>query len=152
MRTALLVLLMFMSTPVRAYDPGGELPNAAQEAQARDLFRELRCMVCQNQSIDDSDAPLAKDLRALVRERVAAGDSDEAIKAFLVARYGEFVLLKPRLEAETLLLWGTPFAVLLLGAGAALIALRRRRKLPADQEKLTPAEKRKLDALLGRDA
>ncbi len=152
MRTALLVLLMFFSTPVLAYDPGGELPNAAQEARARDLFRELRCMVCQNQSIDDSDAPLAKDLRALVRERVAAGDSDGTIKAFLVARYGEFVLLKPRLEAETLVLWGTPIAVFLLGAGAALIAVRRRRKLPADQEKLTPAEGRKLEALLRREA
>jgi cytochrome c-type biogenesis protein CcmH len=152
MRTALFVFLLFLSGPVRAYDIGGKLPDAAQEAQARDLFRELRCMVCQNQSIDDSDAPLAQDLRTLVRERVAAGDSDAEIKAFLVARYGEFVLLKPRLEAETLFLWGTPFAVLLLGGGAALIAVRRRRKLPTSQEKLTPAEKSKLDALLGRDA
>jgi cytochrome c-type biogenesis protein CcmH len=152
MRAALLIALIFLSSPVRAYDPGGELPNAVQEAQARDLFRELRCMVCQNQSIDDSDAPLAKDLRALVRERVAAGDGDDAIKAFLVARYGEFVLLKPRLEAETLFLWGTPFAVLLLGAGAALIAVRRRRRQPRAQETLTPAEERKLDAILGRDA
>jgi cytochrome c-type biogenesis protein CcmH len=152
MRAALLALFMFLSGPVCAYDLGGELPDAAQEAQARDLFHELRCMVCQNQSIADSDAPLAKDLRALVRERVAAGDDDNAIKAFLVARYGEFVLLKPRLEAETLLLWGTPFAVFLLGAGAALIAVRRRRKQPGTQEKLTPAEKRKLDAILGRDA
>jgi cytochrome c-type biogenesis protein CcmH len=142
-----LFALLFLTAPVFAYDPGAELPDSKQEARARDLFRELRCMVCQNQSIDDSNAPLAKDLRALVRERVAAGDNDEAIKAFLVERYGKFVLLKPLLDTGTLVLWGAPAFVLLLGGVTALVAFRR----PARQDvarALTPAEKDKLQAAL----
>ena len=147
MRYALLVLLC-LATPAYAYDPGGELPNASEEARARDLFRELRCMVCQNQSIDDSDAPLAKDLRTLVRERVAAGDSNEDIKNFLVSRYGEFVLLRPQLGVGTLLLWGTPVIVIL--GGAALLLVRGRRK--AAEERLSAEEERKLRAALGEEA
>jgi cytochrome c-type biogenesis protein CcmH len=147
-----LAIAILAGLPAYAVEPDEVLQDPTLETRAREISEGLRCLVCQNQSIDDSEAPLAKDLRALVRERVAAGDSDGAIKAFLVARYGEFVLLKPRLEAETLVLWGTPIAVFLLGAGAALIAVRRRRKLPAGQEKLTPEERRKLEALLRREA
>lgn len=147
MRSVLLALL-FLTTPVLAYDPGGELPDATQEARARSLFRELRCMVCQNQSIDDSNAPLAKDLRVLVRERVAAGDSDEAIKTFLVERYGKFVLLKPPLDAGTIVLWGAPTLVLLLGGLTALVAFRRRGR-DDEPQNLTPAEEDKLQAALG---
>jgi cytochrome c-type biogenesis protein CcmH len=148
MRFTLALLLALFSSPAFAYDPGGELKDAGQEERARGLFRELRCMVCQNQSIDDSDAPLAKDLRLLVRERVAAGDSNAAIKDFLVARYGNFVLLKPPLNGETLLLWGTPVAILLAGGLVAVFAVRRRRKT-APAEGLSSEEKRKLDSLLG---
>ncbi|MGQ4272482.1 cytochrome c-type biogenesis protein [Terrihabitans sp. B22-R8] len=125
------------------------LPDPAAEARARALFLELRCMVCQNQSIDDSDAPLAKDLRMLVRERVKAGDSGDQIKEYLVARYGEFVLLRPRLSSETLLLWGAPVIVLVLGAGAAALAFRRRRS--AGPAELSADEQKRLDAALQRE-
>ena len=98
--------------------PDEILPDPALETRARNLSRELRCMVCQNQSIDDSDAPLARDLRLLVRERLKAGDSDTQIVDFLVARYGDFVLLKPRFTSHTALLWLLPFLVLIAGAAA----------------------------------
>jgi cytochrome c-type biogenesis protein CcmH len=143
-----LVLLALLISPAFAYDPGGELKDPAKEAQARELFRELRCMVCQNQSIDDSEAPLAKDLRVLVREHVAAGESNEEIKDFLVARYGNFVLLKPPLAGETLLLWGTPIAVLLIGGAVAFFAMRRRRAVAATVP-LSAEEKRRLEDLAG---
>ena len=103
------------------------LSDPALEARARALSKELRCMVCQNESIDDSGAPLAHDLRVLVRDRIKAGDSDAQVLDFLVARYGEFVLLKPRLSWHTVALWGLPPAVLLVGAVVILIDLRRRR-------------------------
>jgi cytochrome c-type biogenesis protein CcmH len=106
--------------------PDEIMTDPVKESRARDLSRELRCMVCQNQSIDDSDAPLARDLRLLVRERLAAGDSDAQVIDFLVARYGEFVLLKPRLNFHTLLLWVVP-PLALLGGGLTLWALNRRR-------------------------
>ena len=141
-------VLLLLVSPVHAYDTSGALPDAAQEERARALFRELRCMVCQNQSIDDSDAPLAKDLRMLVRERVAAGDSDAAIKDFLVARYGDFVLLRPRFSAGNLLLWGAPLIVLMIGGAVVFASLKKRRKV-ADGRPLTEDEKRRLDALLG---
>jgi cytochrome c-type biogenesis protein CcmH len=124
------------------------LKDPALEARARHLSQELRCLVCQNQSIDDSNADLARDLRILVRERLAAGDSDAAVLAFIEARYGEFVLLRPRLKLHTLLLWLTP---LLLLAGTALLILRRARARPAaapDTKPLTPAEQQRLDKLL----
>ncbi len=108
------------------------MADPAKEARARELSRELRCMVCQNQSIDDSEAPLARDLRLLVRERIAAGDSDGQVIDFLVARYGEFVLLKPRFETHTLLLWLLP-PLVLLGGGLALWAHSRRRAKTADE-------------------
>ena len=103
-----------------AVQPDEILPDPALETRARNLSRELRCMVCQNQSIDDSDAPLARDLRLLVRERLKAGDSDTQIVDFLVARYGDFVLLKPRFTSHTALLWLLPFLVLIAGAAALL--------------------------------
>jgi cytochrome c-type biogenesis protein CcmH len=148
MRATIVLLLALLSTPAWAYDPGGELKDAAQEAQARDLFRELRCMVCQNQSIDDSDAPLAKDLRTLVRERVAAGESNDEIKDFLVARYGNFVLLKPPFAGETLVLWATPVAILLIGGAVALLAFRRRRAIEPALP-LSAEENKKLKDLAG---
>ncbi|HKY87522.1 MAG TPA: cytochrome c-type biogenesis protein [Pseudorhodoplanes sp.] len=110
-----------------AVQPDEILPDPALETRARNLSRELRCMVCQNQSIDDSDAPLARDLRLLVRERLKAGDSDTQIMDYLVARYGDFVLLKPRFTSHTALLWLLPFLVLIAGA-AALLVLRRRQQ------------------------
>jgi cytochrome c-type biogenesis protein CcmH len=129
------------------------LRDPALEARARHISQELRCLVCQNQSIDDSNAELARDLRLLVRERLAAGDTDAAVLTFVEARYGEFVLLRPRLSAHTLLLWLTP---LLLLAGTATILLRHtRRRLSAvgaeaQPASLSPAEQQRLDELLKR--
>jgi cytochrome c-type biogenesis protein CcmH len=110
-----------------AVQPDEIMGDATKEARARALSRELRCMVCQNQSIDDSDAPLARDLRLLVRERIAAGDTDVQVIDFLTARYGAFVLLRPRFEAETLILWLLPPLVLAGGAALLWVAARRRR-------------------------
>jgi cytochrome c-type biogenesis protein CcmH len=121
------IVVMVSSSAAYAVLPDEVMADPAKEARARNLSRELRCMVCQNESIDDSEAPLARDLRLLVRERNAAGDSDTQVLNFLVARYGEFVLLKPRLERQTLLLWLlTPF-VLAMGALALWINSRRRK-------------------------
>jgi cytochrome c-type biogenesis protein CcmH len=122
-----------------AVQPDEMLPDPRLEARARSLSRELRCMVCQNQSIDDSDAPLARDLRLLVRERLRAGDSDQNVLDFLVARYGEFVLLRPRLQWHTALLWFTP-VLLLIGGGVALWTLAGRRKESAEPGGLSPEE------------
>src|ERR1700761_3230510 len=123
---AVLVLAALAFSQARAVLPDEVMADPAKEARARDLSRELRCMVCQNQSIDDSEAPLARDIRLLVRERIAAGDNDGQEIDFLVARYGEFVLLRPRFERQTLLLWlVTP--LLLIGGGLALwLHIRRR--------------------------
>src|ERR1700743_3173706 len=123
---AVFLLAAMAFSQARAVLPDEVMADPAKETRARDLSRELRCMVCQNQSIDDSEAPLARDIRLLVRERIAAGDSDTQVIDFLVARYGEFVLLKPRFERHTLLLWLiTP--LLLIGGGLALwLHIRRR--------------------------
>src|SRR4029077_6214908 len=122
-----IVALMLLALPAaHAVQPDEIMSDPVKEARARDLSRALRCMVCQNQSIDDSDAPLARDLRLLVRERIAGGDSDAQVIDFLVARYGEFVLLKPRVNPHTLLLWLVP-PLVLLGGGFALWRLSRRR-------------------------
>jgi cytochrome c-type biogenesis protein CcmH len=136
------LLPAFALSPACALSPDELLKDPALEHRARALSAQLRCLVCQNQSIDDSDAPLAKDLRTLVREQLSAGKSDEEIMAFVVARYGEFVLLKPRLTPGTILLWGTPFAVLLIAGGALL--LRRRRVETAPEMPLTEAERQAL--------
>ncbi len=119
-----------------ASDPAERLPDPAQEARAREIFKDVRCLVCQNESIDDSEAELAQDLRRIVREQVKAGRSETEIKRFLTDRYGEFVLLTPTLSAGNLLLWGGPFLVVLAGAALLLMRLRSR---PAEAE-LTPAE------------
>src|ERR1044072_244214 len=123
---SLVAAACLLSVPAFAVQPDEILADRALEARARDLSRELRCMVCQNQSIDDSDAPLARDLRLLVRERLKAGDSDQQVLDFLPDRYGQFVLLKPRFGWDTAVLWLAPGAVLLLGV-VGLIALMRRR-------------------------
>src|SRR6516165_8578947 len=124
------VLWLMVLSPAVAVEPDEFLSDAALEARARALSKELRCMVCQNQSIDDSDAPLARDLRILVRERLQAGESDQQVISFLVARYGEFVLLKPRFAWHNALLWLTPAAALVAGAIAMFAAIRRRRAVP----------------------
>jgi cytochrome c-type biogenesis protein CcmH len=138
-----------------AVQPDEIMSDPAKESRARDLSRELRCMVCQNQSIDDSEAPLARDLRLLVRERIAAGDSNAQVLDFLVARYGEFVLLKPRLEPHTFLLWLVP-PLALAGGGLALWMQNRRRSrsLAAEDQpsfKLTAEEEARLEQLIGAE-
>jgi cytochrome c-type biogenesis protein CcmH len=138
-----------------AVQPDEIMADPVKEQRARELSRELRCMVCQNQSIDDSEAPLARDLRLLVRERIAAGDSDAQVMDFLVARYGEFVLLKPRLERHTLLLWLLP-PLALAGGGFALWTYGRRRSRSAGAPdpsllKLTADEEARVEALIAAD-
>ena len=143
------LILAGAACPASAVEPGEMLKDPALEARARKISQELRCVVCQNQSIDDSNAPLAHDLRVLVRERIAAGDSDSQVLAFVEARYGEFVLLRPRFKPQTMLLWLTP---LLLLAGAGVFLLRARRRLPAAAAPaLSADEQRRLEALLARD-
>ena len=138
-----------------AVQPDEIMSDPVKEARARDLSRELRCMVCQNQSIDDSDAPLARDLRLLVRERIATGDSDSQVIDFLVARYGEFVLLKPRFTPHTLLLWLLP-PLALIGGGLALwIQIRRRSRSAATGDPamlhLTKEEEARLERLIAAE-
>jgi cytochrome c-type biogenesis protein CcmH len=146
---ALLVALLAPST-LWAVEPSEILPDPALEARARALSKDLRCMVCQNESIDDSGAPLAHDLRVLVRDRIKSGDSDTQVLDFLVARYGEFVLLKPRLSWHTLALWGLPPTVLVIGAVIILIDLRRRRAAQTTESTLglSAAEEARLAELL----
>src|SRR6478735_9328453 len=149
---ALVAILMTGCPAAYAVQPDEIMPDPAKEARARDLSHELRCMVCQNQSIDDSEAPLARDLRLLVRERIAAGDSDTQVIDFLVARYGEFVLLKPRFNLHTLLLWLLP-PLALAGGGLALWTYSRRRsKFPGTEDprllKLTPEEEARVERLI----
>ena len=149
LRLAATMLTLFAplaSPPAFAVQPDEILADQALEARARALSKELRCMVCQNQSIDDSDAPLARDLRVLVRERLQAGDSDRQVIDFLVARYGEFVLLKPRLSMHTAILWLGPPALLI---GGAFVYIRGRS--PAQAAALSPAEEAELADLLKRD-
>jgi cytochrome c-type biogenesis protein CcmH len=140
MLACLFALAVMAGSPAAyAVQPDEIMSDPAKESRARDLSRELRCMVCQNQSIDDSEAPLARDLRLLVRERIAAGDSDAQVLDFLVARYGEFVLLKPRLEPHTYLLWLLP-PLALAGGGFALWMHNRRRTRSATSEELSSRE------------
>ena len=154
MMAAFVALVLLAAPAAYAVQPDEIMSDPVKEARARDLSRELRCMVCQNQSIDDSDAPLARDLRLLVRERIAAGDSNSQVLDFLVARYGEFVLLKPRFERQTMLLWLLA-PLLLAGGGFALWRQNRRRaQTGADvpQPPLTPDEQARLAALMSEDA
>jgi cytochrome c-type biogenesis protein CcmH len=149
MRLRLLVLVLVALLPVAALavQPDEMLKDPALEARARVLSEELRCLVCQNQSIDDSDAPLAHDIRVLLRERLEAGDSDAQAIDYLVARYGEFVLLRPRFNAHTLVLWLTAPAVLVIGGIAAFVLYRRRKAAPQPGE-LSPSEKADLGRIL----
>jgi cytochrome c-type biogenesis protein CcmH len=145
------VAVMSASSFAYAVQPDEIMADPVKEARARELSRELRCMVCQNQSIDDSEAPLARDLRLLVRERISAGDSDTQVIDFLVARYGEFVLLKPRLEPHTLLLWMLP-PLVLAGSGIALWMHSRRSRPTAPDATLTPDEEARLSTLMADEA
>ncbi len=139
MRWFLLFSLLLL-TPAYAVQPDEILADAKLEQRARALSTGFRCLVCQNQSIDESDAPLAKDLRILIREHLTKGDSDAEIRDFVVARYGEFVLLKPRLTPHTLILWATPFLIILAGL---VVILRRRRISGVPAEQALSAEEQK---------
>ncbi|CAN7287785.1 cytochrome c-type biogenesis protein [Aminobacter sp. LjRoot7] len=141
--------LLFAGTAL-AVKPSEMLADPKLEARARLLSEELRCMVCQNQSIDESDAELAGDLRVLLRERLLAGDSDEQVMAYIVSRYGEFVLLKPQFNLRNALLWGTP--VLLLFGGGAFVFLSARSRRRQEPAGLTRDEQAALDAILNKDA
>ena len=148
--------LLAMIAPAVAVEPGEMLADPRLEARARDISAGLRCLVCQNQSIDDSHAPLARDLRQLVRERLVAGDSDQRVRDYIVQRYGEFVLLRPPLNLETVLLWLAPLLLLAGGAAFAYRQLRPAsgpaRPTASGEAPLTPDEQRRLDEILKRDA
>jgi cytochrome c-type biogenesis protein CcmH len=139
----LLAALAGVACLAAASDPAERLPDPAQEAKAREIFRDVRCLVCQNESIDDSEADLARDLRQIVREQVTAGKSEPEIKRFLTDRYGEFVLLTPRFSIGNLALWGVPFLVVIAGVTLLFVRLRNR---TLDVE-LTPLEAERLRRL-----
>ncbi|HKD22813.1 MAG TPA: cytochrome c-type biogenesis protein [Rhizomicrobium sp.] len=142
-----LIALVTLSVPALAVLPSEQLSDPVLEARARHISQELRCVVCQNQTIDDSDAPLAHDLRVILRERLLAGDSDEQAKAYLVKRYGTYVLLRPPFQANTLLLWLGPLLVLALGGVVATFYVRGRSRLALAPE-LSADERARLDDLL----
>jgi cytochrome c-type biogenesis protein CcmH len=148
---AVLVAAALLATaiPAHAVQPDEVLKDPALEHRAREISAGLRCLVCQNQSIDDSDAPLARDLRLIVRERLTSGDSDRAVEDYVVARYGEFVLLRPVFAPHTLVLWLTPLLAVMLG-GLGLWRLSRRRA-PAPARSLSTAEEAEVAALLRRE-
>lgn len=144
---ALFALLFFVTGPACAVNPDERLNDPGLEARARALSKELRCMVCQNESIDDSNADLAHDLRVIVRQRLTAGDSDQQVLTYMRARYGDFVLLKPPVDSATWVLWFGPFAVLLLGGVVIGLVTRYRRELPPAAA-LSEDEARQLQTLL----
>ncbi len=148
---AAFLMLVLLFTPIHAFavNPDEVLADPALEQRARALSAELRCMVCQNQSIDDSNAELARDLRVVVRERLVGGDSDEQVLDYVVSRYGEFVLLKPRLSMRTIALWGAPAALAIIGLIVAVVYTRRRSVQPV--AKLSPEEEARLGKLLDRE-
>jgi cytochrome c-type biogenesis protein CcmH len=152
MRTVLLGLLLALAAASQAFAiaPDEMLKDPALEARARHIGQSLRCLVCQNESIEDSEAGLARDLRAIVRERVTAGDSDRGVVDYVVSRYGQFVLLRPRLEPETWVLWFGP-ALLVAGAGAAIV-LRARRKRSIAEAPLSPDEAAAVARLIDPEA
>ncbi len=149
MKTRLVLAALLLATPAFAVLPSEQLADPALEARARAISTELRCVVCQNQTIDDSDAEVAHDLRVILRERLKAGDSDQQAIAYIVKRYGDYVLLKPPFEWETAILWLGPLAVLLGGALGVGFYLKRRGTGAA--EPLTQDEQARLDRLLGKD-
>lgn len=132
MRLLIVSAFLLWSSAAFAVQPDEQLADPALEARARSISREIRCVVCQSESIDDSNAPLARDLRLLVRERIVAGDTDEEVSDFLVARYGDYVLLKPRVQTNTLLLWAAPLAAAAAGAAGlwSVVRAARSRKEP----------------------
>jgi len=151
MVVAVALVMTWLAVPVSAYEPSEVLSDPVLESRARELSSELRCMVCQNQSINDSNAPLAKDLRILVRDRLMQGDTDEQVMDYVVERYGEYVLLRPRVAPHTYLLWFGPFIVLLLAAGLAVRYFRKRRTdITADEgTPLSDEERKRVGQLLG---
>lgn len=146
-RLAAVLTLALLATPALAVRPDEILADPALEARARTLSQGLRCLVCRNESIDDSDAPLAHDLRVLLRDRLVAGDSDTQAVDYIVARYGEFVLLNPTTKGANLILWGAGPAALLAGAWLALSVTRRRARA-ADVAELSPEDQARVKALL----
>ncbi len=146
-KLATVLIALFISGAALAAQPDEILADPALEARARAISRELRCVVCQSESIDDSNAPLARDLRLLVRERISAGDSDAAVRAYVVERYGDYVLLKPPVQANTLALWLTPVLLFLIAGIVAAIQLRRSAAAPAPPQPLTPEEQTRLREL-----
>ncbi|UXN07729.1 MULTISPECIES: cytochrome c-type biogenesis protein [unclassified Bartonella] len=145
-RLVIFILFVGFMSVAQAVQPDEILPDANLEARAREISSHLRCLVCQNESIDDSNAPLARDLRMLVRERLSEGDSNQKAIDYIVARYGEYVLLKPRFEGSTILLWLSPILILL--AAFAYILYNFRQKKPSQQVELTVEEKRRLQRIL----
>ena len=151
MRRAVALLALLFTLPALAVEPSEVLADPALEARARTIGQALRCVVCQNQSIDDSAAEVAHDMRRAVRERLTAGDSNDQVFAFMVARYGDYVLLKPPFKTGTLVLWlGAPLLLLLAGSALLLAARRRQRAGLAAPQPLSDEERRRLDALLKR--
>lgn len=151
MKRLVLALLLALGQPALAVQPDEMLPDPAQEARARAISAGLRCLVCRNESIDESNADLARDLRILVRQRITAGDSDEQVVQYLVDRYGEYVLLKPTTGGANLILWIAGPAMLVLGLGGAFVYLRRRRSAPEPEAApLSDDEKSRLSEILGR--
>ncbi len=148
MRVMLVLLMVLWGVPALALIAGEELDDPALEARARAISKELRCLVCQNQSIDDSNAGLAKDLRGIVRERLLAGDSDQQVTDYVVARYGDFVLLRPPFKASTYALWLGPGVILLFGLIGSGIYMRRQSLHVAEAAPLDDAERKRLKTLL----
>ena len=155
MRALLLALFLSVSAfPAFAVNPDEVLPDPKMEGRAREISKDLRCLVCQNQSIDDSNAELARDLRIVVRDRLKKGDSNEQVLQYVTDRYGDYVLLRPPFKATTLLLWAGPFVILAFGALGTAAYLRNRRAagtVAGDTAPLTEDERRRLDALLRKD-
>lgn len=149
MKRLAVALMLLAAAPALAADPSEMLKDPVLEKKAEELGKELRCLVCQNESIEDSNADLARDLRIIVRERIAKGESPDQVKQYVVDRYGDYVLLKPPFKGSTLVLWLGPFVLLVLGAAAAFAVFRRRAGAGAvPPPPLSAEEKRRLDALL----
>jgi cytochrome c-type biogenesis protein CcmH len=148
MRGLVAALLVALALPAGAVEPDEMLDDPRLEERAREISKEVRCLVCQNESIDDSNADLARDLRLVVRERIVAGDTNDQVRDFLVNRYGEFVLLKPRFTMENAVIWLSGPILLVIGAIASLVYIRGRRKAVSAEAPLTPEERDELDRIL----